>query len=241
MRVFLGWDPREEIAYRVARASIRRHASVKVDVQPLVLANLRTKGIYTRNTTWRDGRLWDVVSEASMSTEFAISRFFMLHLAGTEGWALFADSDILLRHDIADLFAMADDRYAVMVVQHPTIDAHGVKMDGQVQTSYGRKNWSSVMLWNLAHPAHRGLTLDMLNKAPGRDLHRFCWLQDSEIGALPATWNWLEGYSAPIPDPALVHMTRGGPWFPEWRGVAYGQEWLAELGLMTLARRGVPL
>ncbi len=175
-----------------------------------------------------------------MSTEFAITRFFLPHLTERKGWALFGDSDLLFRGDVRDLFALADDRYAVMVVQHPELDGEGTKMDGAAQLPYRRKNWSSVVLWNLSHPAHDALTLSVLNTWPGRELHAFRWLEDAQIGALPGTWNWLEGYSAPDPDPAVVHLTRGGPWFRNWEHVAWAEAWLAELGRLTLARQAGP-
>lgn len=210
-------------------------------VNPIVLPDLRAKGLYTRPTSHVDGRLWDAVSGAPMATEFAISRFFLPLIAGCQGWALFADCDVLARRDVADLFALADDRYAVMCVKHPPSFATGEKMDGQAQLAYPRKNWSSVMLWNLAHPSHHFLTTSTLNRTPGRDLHAFCWLKDEEIGALPPEWNWLEGVSPPLADPAIVHLTRGGPWFPEWQGVEYAEAWFAELGRLTLSRKGVPL
>lgn len=205
------------------------------------MSDLRRRDLYKRPTSHKDGQLWDGISGAPMATEFAITRFFLPHIAGQEGWALFADCDILCRHDIAELFAMADPQYAVMVVQHPPLDATGVKMDGAAQLPYARKNWSSVMLWNLGHPAHAALTLATLNGIPGRDLHRFFWLDDALIGALPPRWNWLEGYSPPDPDPAIVHLTRGGPWFRECQDVEYGEAWLAELGRIILRRQGVPL
>jgi hypothetical protein len=102
-------------------------------------------------------------------------------------------------------------------------------MDGQIQLHYPRKNWSSLMLFNVQHAAHSRLTPEMLNSVPGRDLHRFCWLADREIGAIPQTWNWLEGTSARTEaPPKAVHFTRGGPWMDNWRMVDYADLWLDE-------------
>ena len=108
---------------------------------------------------------------------------------------MFADCDILCRADIAELFDLADDRYALMCVQHDYTPTETVKMGSEIQTSYPRKNWSSLALWNCDHPAHRALTLAHLNQWSGRDLHRFRWLWDSQIGALPPAWNYLVGVS----------------------------------------------
>jgi hypothetical protein len=110
-------------------------------------------------------------------------------------------------------------------------------MDGAVQTVYPRKNWSSLVLYNCSHPKNRVLTPELLNRESGAFLHRFQWLEDAEIGALPETWNWLEGWSAKPSSghPNAVHYTRGGPWFDDWRHVAYAGLWLAEE--RDLARR----
>jgi hypothetical protein len=238
--VFVGWDPREPQAYDVCAFSIRRRASVPTAVAPVRLADLRAEGLYTRPTETRDGVLWDVISEAPMSTEFAISRFFVPLLArraGVRGWVAFCDCDFLFLADVAELFRLPDDRHAVACVQHDHRPSETVKMDGQVQTRYARKNWSSMMLFNVSHPANERLTLEMLNGVPGRDLHRFCWLEDHEIGAVPVDWNWLEGTSPDLGrTPKVVHYTRGGPWMDGWEDVAYAQEWLAEYGALTVRR-----
>ena len=145
---------------------------------------LRYRGIYRRPHEKRDGQLWCPISEAPMSTSFAISRFLVRWLSCGVQWALFCDwCDMLWLADPAELFALADDRYAVQVVKREHVPDEDLKMDDQAQTVYPRKNWSSLILWNLWHPANERLTLDMVNTLPGRDLHRFCWLEDAEIGS----------------------------------------------------------
>lgn len=231
--IFVGWDPREVEAYRVCEHSLKRSASGPVDVRPIVLDDLRRQGLYRRPTERRGGQLWDVISEAPMSTEFAISRFFLPLLAARaglgEGWAVFCDCDFLWLGDVYELLGEAKPGKALYCVQHRYEPTETVKMDGQAQLRYLRKNWSSLMLFDLAHPAHRKLTLDLLNDVPGRDLHRFCWLADEEIGALSPDWNWLEGASPPTTDrlPRAIHFTRGGPWMEGWRHVQHADLWLA--------------
>lgn len=166
-----------------------------------------------------------------MSTEFAISRF-MVPFLQQKGWALFADCDILAVGDIAELFALADDKYAVMVVKHLHDPRENLKMDGQVQTKYKRKNWSSVVLWNCEHPAHDALTVDDIEKRKGLDLHQFFWLSDEQIGDLPVKWNWLAGVSPPINDFGIIHYTLGGPWFEDWKGGPMDSLWTDEFRLM---------
>lgn len=225
-RIFLGYDSRETEAFVVARRSMRRYAP-GTPIDAICIDDMRDLGLYRRPTSRRDGRLWDDISDAPMSTEFAISRFLTPHLAKS-GWALFADCDVLARAPLNDLFTQADPKYAVMCVKHKHEPKLGLKMDGQEQTRYARKNWSSLMLFNVDHPANQKLTVDLVNTVPGRDLHRFCWLKDKEIGALDPAWNFLVGHTDPSINPAIVHFTEGGPWLPEYRDVPFAGEWLAE-------------
>ncbi len=226
MNYFMGYDTKESEAFSVALHSVRSlQPSIKVNA--LHLPTLRDIGLYTRPTSTKDGRLWDDISEAYMSTEHANSRFLVPFLAKGRAnkWALFTDCDIVVRRSIADIFDLAIDKYAVMVVKHNYAPAQGVKMDGQSQQPYSRKNWSSVMLFNTEHPANQRLTLEMVNTLPGRDLHRFCWLEDSEIGELPPEWNWLVGHSSPRIDPAIVHYTEGLPSMRGYETCAFADLW----------------
>jgi hypothetical protein len=231
--IYLGWDPREAKAYDVARVSILKRTDPKATrIVPLELAVLNEQGLLTRPVEQKDGKLWCPISEAPMATEFAISRF-AVPLLQKKGWAVFADSDIVCWGDIAELFALADEKYAVMVVKHDHTPTATVKMVDQAQTSYSRKNWSSVVLWNCAHPSNEALTKEVLNTWPGRDLHAFKWLKDEEIGELPSEWNYLVGcYGADrIPDATqkLIHFTLGGPWLKDWPGGTGDDIWNHEL------------
>lgn len=226
--IWIGFDPREADAFAVARHSINRHLITPIPVRGVVLTDLRTGGLYSRPTSHRDGRLWDDISEAPMATEFACSRFLVPRLAKS-GWALFMDCDMLVRANLDQLFRLADPTKAVMVVKHNYQPPPGTKMDGQAQTRYARKNWSSVILWNVDHAANQGLTVELINSVPGRDLHRFCWLDDAEIGELEPKWNWLVGHSDPVVDPAIVHFTEGTPAMSGYEDCDYADEWRAEL------------
>lgn len=225
--VWIGWDPAEMMAWNVAERSLRRHVESLVSVQRLALLRLRSAKVYTRPTLQTATGLWDVLSKAPMSTEHALSRFFVPLLCQYQGWALFVDGDVLFRDDVTKLFAIADPRYAVQVVQHPPLLAEGTKKDGVVQQAYPRKNWSSVILWNCEHLAHAALTLDLLNSAPGRDLHRFCWLEDRLIGALDPAWNHLVNVSPAQTAVKLAHFTLGTPNLPGHDHDPFADEWLA--------------
>jgi lipopolysaccharide biosynthesis glycosyltransferase len=231
--VWIGFDPREATAFAVARYSLERRARTPIKARGLVLDYLRAQGLYTRPTSHREGRLWDDISEAPCSTEFSISRFLVKELAQS-GWALFADCDMLFRTDITQLFDQCDSDKAVMVVKHQYDPPEGIKMDGQLQLRYQRKNWSSIMLVNCDHPANKALTVEMVNTLPGRELHRFCWLQDDEIGELDASWNYLVGHTDPEIEPDIVHFTEGIPTMPGYESCDYADEWREELAKWAL-------
>jgi hypothetical protein len=215
--VFIGYDPREAVAYSVLAHSIQARASRPVSVAPLMLSQL--KGVLTRER------------HPLQSTDFSFSRFLTPHLSGYSGWSVFMDCDMLMLEDIARLWALRDDRYAVMVVKHHHVPRETVKFLGEPQTKYEKKNWSSVMLFNNARCG--ALTPDYVNRASGLELHQFKWLANDElIGALPERWNHLVGYNAPRKDAALVHFTLGGPYFEDYRSCEYAKEWHAERDAM---------
>jgi hypothetical protein len=231
--IWIGWEPREAAAFAVARHSAKRRLTQPIPISGLVLSDLQQKGLYTRPMEWRDGPtgnkiMWDVISDAPMATEFACSRFLTKVLAKT-GWALFADCDVLFRVNLARLFDELDPQYAVYCVHHDFRPAETVKMDGQPQVQYEKKLWSSVAIFNCDHPANSNLTVDLVNSIPGRDLHRFSWLHDSEIGELGHEWNWIPGHSELDVDPKCVHFSLGAPDLPGYEDVAFAQEWRDEL------------
>ena len=218
MKVFIGYDPREDMAYQVCKHSILKHQP-DADVRPLIQTELRQAGWYKRPV------------DKLASTEFTFTRFLVPELTNFRGWALFMDCDMILTTDIAELFAQADDRYAVMCVQHDYTPKEGIKMDGQKQTIYPRKNWSSVVLWNCGHPSNRVVDQDQINSLElnGAYFHRFSWLKDDEIGELDHTWNYLVGVYDDIENPKLIHYTEGGPWFENYRDCEFNELWKQEL------------
>ena len=218
MKIFVGYDTREDIAYQVCEYSIYKHSD-SAEVIPLNQNILRQDKWY-----WRG-------EDKLASTEFTFTRFLVPALANYEGWALFCDSDIVFLRDVKELFDQADDKYAVMCVQHDYTPKEGMKMDGQKQTVYPRKNWSSVMLINCGHPSNARLTQDLVNdpEINGAYLHRFSWLKDEEVGALDHTWNYLVGVYDDIKTPKLIHYTEGGPWFENYRNCEFHRLWKDEL------------
>jgi lipopolysaccharide biosynthesis glycosyltransferase len=221
LRVFVGWDSREPIAFAVLAHSILRRASVPVSITPLVQASLRACGLYTRERG------------PTESTEFSLTRFLVPALADYQGLAIYMDCDMLCLGDLADLAARAQDNLgaAVSVVQHDYVPRFARKMDDRAQTMYPRKNWSSLMVFDCSHFATRRLTPAYVNTATGLELHRLLWAGD-RVGALPFAWNCLVDEDGQAPEPTLIHYTNGGPWLPEYRGCSSAERWHEEQAAM---------
>jgi hypothetical protein len=220
IRVFIGYDAREAVAFSVLAYSIQVRSSQPVTIAPVMLTQLG--GIPTRPR------------HPLQSTDFSFSRFLVPYLSGYEGWSIFMDCDMLMREDVAKLWALRDDRYAVQVVKHDHRPREETKFLGERQTAYGKKNWSSVMLLNNSRCTR--LTPDYVNSASGLELHQFKWLDDEQsIGALPARWNHLVDYDPPSAEVGLVHFTVGGPYFAEYAACPYADAWRAERDLMLAA------
>jgi len=218
IRVFIGYDPKESLAFYTLAHSILRHASEPVAIAPLMLGQLG--GLYRRTRG------------PTESTEFSMTRFLTPLLSGYEGWSVFLDCDMLCRGDVVPLLraAQASPDKAVHVCQHDYVPKTERKFLDQVQTRYPRKNWSSLMVFNNA--LCRELTADYVSRASGLALHRFAWTSDARIGALPLEWNWLVGEYDYNPAAKIVHYTLGGPYFDEYRDCDYAADWFAERRLM---------
>ena len=218
LNVYIGYDPRESVAFYTLAHSILRRSSIPVSVAPLMQGQL--KGLYRRERG------------PTESTEFSLTRFLVPALSEFRGWSIFMDCDMLCRADIAGLAREIERQpdKAVLVCQHDYVPKTQRKFLGHVQTKYPRKNWSSLMLFNNARC--RALSADYVNGASGLELHRFAWTDDATIGALPLEWNWLVGeydYNAAA---KIVHYTIGGPYFDAYRSCDYADEWFAELESM---------
>lgn len=213
VRIFIGYDPREAVAFSVLAHSINSRASVPVSITPLMLSQL--KGVYTRER------------HPLQSTDFSFTRFLVPYLCDYTGWALFMDCDMLVVDDIAALWRLQDERYAVQVVKHNHVPREETKFLNAAQTKYEKKNWSSVMLFNCARSS--ALTPEFVNSASGLELHQFKWLgDDALIGEIPHRWNHLVGYDAPGTEVSNLHYTLGGPYFDDFRDCDYAEDWRRE-------------
>lgn len=230
IKIFIGWDARETIAYDVCVQSILARTRSNPEIIPLKHRDLRKSGKFNRPWLIESdtGNYRDLVDNRPFSTEFSHTRFLVPDLCGHKGWALFMDCDMIFQSDIKKLWELREDKYAVQVVKHEHKPIDGIKMDGREQYSYYRKNWSSFILFNCGHPANRRLDADYVNNRPGKDLHSFSWLEDFQIGSIPKTYNWISGFSPVEYPPDVIHYTEGGPWFPECQDVAFADRWTIE-------------
>lgn len=220
IRIFIGYDPREAVAYHVLAHSVLARSSMPVQFVPLSLSNLRQ--VFNRD------------KHPLQSTEFSFSRFLVPYLSGYEGWSMFCDCDMLMIDDVARLWALRDDKFAVQVVKHEHRPKESIKFLDAPQSQYEKKNWSSVILFN--NSRCRALTAEYANTASGLELHQFKWLgDDALIGGLPARWNHLVDYDPSLPpnEISFLHYTEGGPYFAKYRDCGYADLWRAERDQMN--------
>ena len=210
--VFVGYDPREAIAYHVCTNSIIRNASAPVAIIPVAL-NL-----------FQDYQ----ETHGDNSNHFVYTRFLVPHLMRFQGRAIFIDGDMIVRGDIVELFESFQLGHDVAVVKHDYQTRRTEKYMGAKNENYPRKNWSSVIVWNCSTFPNRKLTPEFVQQQPGSFLHRFSWIQDDRIQELPREWNWLPDEYGPNPDAKLLHYTLGTPCFHEFADTPQGDLWHRE-------------
>lgn len=211
--IFVGFDPRESVAYHTFCQSVISRASEPVAFYPLA------KNLLHGFDGRKDG-----------TNDFIYSRFLIPYLMCWQGHALFFDGDMIVTKDVAELWKLRDYYKAVQVVKHNYKTKHPIKYLGNKNEDYPRKNWSSVMIVNAGHFVNRCLTPDFIAEQSGSFLHRFEWIREKDrLGEIPAEWNFLVGeYEKPQETPALLHYTIGIPSFSEFKQCDYAQEWHKE-------------
>lgn len=225
VRIFIGFDQKEAVAYHTLCHSILSRASVPVSFTPIKRSML--KDIHSRPL------------DQKQSNEFSFTRFLVPYLCEFKGFAIFMDCDMLVRTDIRELWNLQDPSKALQVVKHNYTPKHDYKYLGTRQYTYPKKNWSSVVLWNCNHFGNRGLTPYFIDKADGATLHQFKWLKnkygaeyEKYIGELPQEWNHLVSEYPPNPKAKNVHFTVGGPYFNEYENCEFSDEWFEERAQM---------
>tara|TARA_A100000164_G_C21874721_1_gene756996 strand:- start:194 stop:883 length:690 start_codon:yes stop_codon:yes gene_type:complete len=224
LRIFIGYDPKEAVAFHVLCHSLLERSSKPISITPINLKNL--KGLYSRPHDQRQ------------SNEFSFSRFLVPYLCDFKGIGVYMDCDMLALGDISAILDEIDDNHAVSVVKHDYESKVKVKYLGNKQYSYPRKNWSSFIVWNCNHPSNRAVDPKFIGDADAATLHRFLWLKDEEIGGLSLNWNWLVGeYDKPSDDINVLHWTLGGPYFKEYLNTDFSDEWTREFKSMTFCKQ----
>ena len=155
--VFVGYDPREAIAYHTCVNSIIRNSSQPVAIVPVALNLFRD---YAETHT--DG-----------SNHFIYTRFLVPHLMEYSGHAIFIDGDMIVRGDIAELWNLRNTAQDAQVVKHDYQTRMSEKYLGAKNENYPRKNWSSVILWNCNSFPNRRLTPEFVQRSTSSELHRF--------------------------------------------------------------------
>lgn len=216
--IYIGYDPREDIAYEVCKFSIESRSVI--DTRKLYSKDI---DLYTR-------------SGDTQSTDFTFTRFWVPYLSRYKGYSIFVDCDFLFLADPEELIdiAISDQSKAVWCAQHPryTPNSHK-KMDSMAQNSYYMKNWSSLMVFNNSHPDCKKLRPEYLNNhKPGLDFHQFKWTEN--IGALSLDWNCLDDYYL-LDNPKAIHYTDGGPWFEGYENTMYSDKWNDEYQKLNLS------
>lgn len=217
LRVFIGYDPHETVAYHVCCHSILARSSVPVQFTPINKRNIKEF-----NRGKEDG-----------STEFSFSRFLTPWLAGYVGQAIFMDCDMLVRCDLAEILKEMKPSFDVSVVKHDYTPLAGKKFLGSEQHIYPKKNWSSVMAFNCMNSPCKKLTPEYVNTASGANLHQFGWTTPNRVGELNKNWNHLVGEYDENPDAKIVHFTLGTPCFKGYESQEYADEWFRELDAMN--------
>lgn len=203
----MGWDNRESAGCHAFIQSLVETTTGHISIAPL-FADMQRDGTNT----------------------FAYSRFLIPYLCDFQGFAIWVDgADMLMIGDIAELWEYRQRWHSVQVVKHDYRTKHARKYVGTEMESenkdYPRKNWSSVMLWDCGHYAHRCLTPEYVADHDGAFLHRFGWLADEHIGALPIEWNWLLDEYGSNASAKLLHFTAGIPSIPTYRSSPHAQLW----------------
>ena len=209
IKIVVGFDQREAIAYHTFSQSVLEKSSLPVLFLPLSINTL--KGY---KETHND-----------KSNDFVYSRFLTPYLHNFEGWAIFADGDLVCQSDIKELWDLRDETKALQVVMHDYKTKFNQKYLGNTNENYPRKNWSSLILWNCCHPKHKVLTPDFISNQTGKYLHRFSWLDDEDIGELPIDWNWLAIEYPNNPKAKIIHYTLGTPCFKDYRNTEMAVTW----------------
>ena len=209
IRLFCGYDSREAVGFHVFVSSVIARTRHPVAFIPL------------SDRDQQDG-----------SNAFTYARYRIAEMCAFEGWAIFADAcDMLALGDLAELWALRDERFAVQVVKHDYLTRNPLKYLGTEMQSrnvdYPRKNWSSLMLINCAASEWRTAV------KVGKEAHQFNGFPEDRIGRLPEKWNVLIDEEQDDSGARLLHWTAGIPSFPHYRNARRSRDWFNAYDAMS--------
>jgi len=210
IKIFIGFDPREEIVFHTCVSSIIHNTKKPVSIIPLNLDQI--KDVYKE-------------SHSDGTNQFIYSRFLVPFLSGFDGISIFLDGDMIVNSCLSQLVSNISSDKAVSIVKHNYETKHKTKYWGLPNETYPRKNWSSVIVWNNKHIKNRILTPEFVAQSTGKYLHRFSWLDDNEIGDLDINWNWLVGEYEENKEAKILHYTLGAPCFKGFAEFGHSAEW----------------
>jgi len=202
IRVYVGTTASQELAFQVLAHSIRRHASMSVEIIPM-----RDLPVPIPKRP-----------ECRPRTPFSFSRFLIPALAGYRGRAVYLDADMLVFADIASLWQTSLNGADVLYIEQPVASARPDQFSVLLMNC-------ETLRWNIEGIV-RGL--DDRRYAYEDLLHGFCVVPHERLAAgLPPSWNSLERYRAG--ETSLLHYTdmHRQPWVS--LDNPRGHLWIAEL------------
>lgn len=220
LRIFAGFDPREEVGTHVFTSSVLEHASEPVAITHLHKPTL--EAAFGKNF-------------AEGTNAFTMSRFLVPALCDFAGQpVVFVDgADMICMDDICKIVRDADPLAPVSVVKHSYKTRNPRKYRGTgmeaANEDYERKQWAAVMVMQPWHMCWRHLTPDKVAAMKMIDLLQFRFLRDDQIGELPMRWNWLADEHGMNPDAAILHWTAGVPGFPQHKDAHHAADWFRQL------------
>lgn len=189
-RIFVGADRSQLLAVKVLEHSIRRHASIDVEVIPMVDLVVQQP---------RDPR-------NGQRTGFSFSRLCIPELSKYQGRAVYMDADMLVMRDVRELWELPFDGAKVVIQREVKHEDTTTKKEGAPTF---RKKQCAVMLldcdrlsWDI-----ETIVSDMDSGKYGYEELMFdlCILQEEEIKyGVPFEWNSLEHLDS---ETRLLHYT----------------------------------
>jgi hypothetical protein len=211
IKVFVGTQPEQMLAFKVLEHSIRRHCSMSIDVIPLFEA-VEAARINIPNPSNPDLR---------PRTPFSFQRFAIPSLKGYCGRAIYLDSDMQVFKDIKELWMWPLDGSDLLTVQEPVSTSRRPQFSVMV-LDCERLSWDVGKLIGDLEAGRWTYEQFMYEMAPANRV----------ASVLPSGWNDLERHT---PRTALTHYTDmdSQPWLTTQN--LLGELWCKELFLAVQA------